>query len=116
MTAVSSSFAMVFLLIVLLLLCRSPLGADWINLTGVETSPNIAEIHVGDLETLDALIMNGWLKDSAAPHPPLKERLKQFATLTFQVASPRFRRKTRNIRRLRHSGINTTLYLQPRVG
>jgi hypothetical protein len=50
--------------------------ADWINLTGSETAPNIAEIYVlddhvklvlevyvGDLKTFEELIPDGWLKE-----------------------------------------------------
>ena len=39
-----------FLITALLLLNLAPLvaHADWINLTGAETSPNIAEIYVMD--------------------------------------------------------------------
>ena len=61
-----------FRLLLILLLCSSPVRADWINLTGAETSPNIAEIYfrddhvqlvleayVGDLETFEALPVNG---------------------------------------------------------
>ncbi len=50
--------------------------ADWINLTGAETAPNIAEIYIlddhvklvleayiGDLKTFEELIPDEWLKD-----------------------------------------------------
>jgi hypothetical protein len=33
---------------VFMLLCIPPVYADWINLTGAETAPNIAEIYVFD--------------------------------------------------------------------
>ena len=91
-----------FRLLLILLLCSSPVRADWINLTGAETSPNIAEIYfrddhvqlvleayVGDLETFEALIPDDWLKDSAGERPALEERLKKFATHTFQVVTDR---------------------------
>ena len=35
-------------LLLLLLVLASPAKADWINLTGAETAPNIAEIYVMD--------------------------------------------------------------------
>ena len=51
--------------------------ADWINLTGAETSPNIAEIYVlddrvklvleiyvGDLEKFEELVPDDWLNDT----------------------------------------------------
>ncbi|MEE8513948.1 MAG: hypothetical protein V3S73_04440 [Gammaproteobacteria bacterium] len=60
-------------------------NADWINLTGAETSPNIAEIYVldnrvklvlqvyiGDLETFEELIPDDWLKDLNVQRPTLK--------------------------------------------
>jgi hypothetical protein len=84
--------------VVLLLICSSPINADWLNLTGAETAPNIAEIYVlddqvklvleiyiGDLETFKELIPDDWVKDSAIKRPALAERLQQFSTDTFQV-------------------------------
>jgi hypothetical protein len=70
----------------------SPTQADWINLTGAETAPNIAEItvfddrvevaleiYVGDLKSFEALIPGDWLKDLKVDRPPLAERLKRFS-------------------------------------
>jgi hypothetical protein len=55
-----------------------PAHADWINLTGAETAPNIAEIYVlddrvrvklevyiGDLDKFDDLVPDEWLRDAA---------------------------------------------------
>ncbi|MGB5536674.1 MAG: hypothetical protein WBN08_12325, partial [Thiogranum sp.] len=52
----------------------APASADWINLTGAETSPNIAEIYVlddhvklvlevyiGDLDRFEDLVPDEWL-------------------------------------------------------
>ena len=60
-----------------LLLASTLAKSDWVNLTGAETSPNIAEIYVLDdhvklvleiyidnLDTFDELIPDDWLKDS----------------------------------------------------
>ena len=71
--------------------------ADWINLTGAETSPNIAEIYalddhvklvleiyVGNLEAFDELIPDDWLKDPSIIRPPVEERLQNFANNKFQ--------------------------------
>ena len=71
-----------FLCLTGLLAClclAAPARADWINLTGAETAPNIAEIyvlddhvrlvleiHVGDLDTFDELVPDDWIKDSEA--------------------------------------------------
>jgi len=76
--------------------------ADWINLTGAETAPNIAEIYVledhvklvlevyiGDLELFDALVPNDWMTDkaSAADRPSPEARLRAFAQQTFRVVT-----------------------------
>lgn len=74
--------------------------ADWINLTGAETSPNIAEIYVyddhvklvleayiGDLETFDDLVPDDWVRDKTIKRPPLKERIQRFASETFQFVT-----------------------------
>ncbi|NNJ97948.1 MAG: hypothetical protein HKP12_12410 [Gammaproteobacteria bacterium] len=66
--------------------------ADWINLTGAETSPNIAEIYVmddhvkvklevyvGDLQTFEQLIPDDWIEDQETKRAPLEERLRNFA-------------------------------------
>jgi len=71
--------------------------SDWVNLTGAETSPNIAEIYVLDdqvklvleiyvnnLDTFDELIPDDWLKDSSNNRSPIEERLKVFANNKFQ--------------------------------
>ena len=78
------------------LICALLLGAtaraDWINLTGAETAPNIAEItvyedrvevalevYVGDLETFEELIPDEWVKHLGVERPPLQERLAHFS-------------------------------------
>jgi hypothetical protein len=71
--------------------------SDWVNLTGAETSPNIAEIYVLDdqvklvleiyidnLDTFDELIPDDWLKDSSSNRSPIEERLQNFAKNKFQ--------------------------------
>jgi len=74
------------------LLTAAPARADWINLTGAETAPNIAEItvfddrvevalevYVGDLKTFEALIPDDWVKELKVERPPLADRLKGFS-------------------------------------
>ena len=93
-----SIFARAVLLAVFLLPLES--RADWINLTGAETAPNIAEItvlddrvklvleiYVGDLETFGELIPDDWVEDSASERPPLEARMQHFADHTFQVVT-----------------------------
>jgi hypothetical protein len=72
-------------------LVATPLRADWINLTGSETAPNIAEIYVlddrvhvklevyiGDLEKFADLVPDDWLRD-ASGRASLDERLERFS-------------------------------------
>jgi hypothetical protein len=74
------------------LLAAAAARGDWINLTGAETAPNIAEItafddrvevalelYVGDLKTFEALIPDDWVKDLKVERPPLSERLARFS-------------------------------------
>jgi len=75
--------------------------ADWINLSGAEVAPNIAEIYVlddrvkvvlevyvGDLKAFEALIPDDWLKGTNVSRPPLAERMRRFADRTLQVIGP----------------------------
>lgn len=79
------------LFIILVTACVSA-QADWINLTGAETSPNIAEIYVlddhvkvklevyvGDLQSFEALIPDDWIDDQDIERPSLEQRIEQFA-------------------------------------
>ncbi len=74
-----------------------PARSDWINLTGAETAPNIAEIYVlddhvkvvlevyiGDLETFDDLVPDDWIKDDKVQRSTLEKRLQHFSTQVFQ--------------------------------
>ncbi|MHA1164405.1 MAG: hypothetical protein ACTSP0_02335 [Alphaproteobacteria bacterium] len=74
--------------------------ADWINLTGAETAPNIAEItvlddrvrvvleiYIRDIAVFEDLLPDDWLKKQAANRPPLAERLVHFSAKTFQIAT-----------------------------
>lgn len=72
--------------------------ADWINLTGAETSPNIAEIiiredrvhvvlqlFVDDLETMEELLSDEALREKGGEPAPLEERMQRFGQEKFQV-------------------------------
>jgi hypothetical protein len=74
--------------------------ADWMNLTGAENAPNVAEItvlddrvrvaleiYVGDLATFEALLPDDWLKKDLASRPSLPERLRRFSAETFQIVT-----------------------------
>jgi len=84
---------LIYRLIVLVFLFGTAAArADWINLTGAETAPNIAEItvyddrvevalevYVGDIKTFEALIPEDWLKEMTVERPPEAERLARFS-------------------------------------
>lgn len=90
-----------YLLLVLpVALLTGPARADWINLTGAETAPNIAEIYVyddhvklvlevyiGDLETFDDLVPDEWLKDVPAERPTPQQRMQHFAEQGMQFVT-----------------------------
>ena len=89
-----------FVLLACLPLITSLASADWINLTGAETSKNIAEIYVlddhvklvlevyvGDLETFEQLVPDDWLNEPGADRPTLEQRMQVFATERFQFVT-----------------------------
>ena len=74
--------------------------ADWLNLTGAETAPNIAEIYVlddhvrlvlevyvGDLELFSDLVPDDWLRDRDDDRPALGERMRRFSAEQFQFVT-----------------------------
>ena len=74
--------------------------ADWINLTGAETSPNIAEIYIkddhvqvnleiyiGDIRHFEELVPDDWLKEQDATRPSQEERLKSFSERGMQFVT-----------------------------
>ena len=74
-----------------LLALSSPVVADWINLTGAETAPNIAEIYVlddrvevvlevyiGNLDIFADLVPDALLRDASA-RAPMEDRLRRFS-------------------------------------
>lgn len=84
-----------FLLCVLLF--TFSVRADWINLSGAQSAPNIAEIYVqdnnvrlvleiyvGDLDKFIDLLPDNFLKQSGIEPPPIAERMKRFSDETFQ--------------------------------
>ena len=74
--------------------------ADWINLTGAQSAPNIAEIYVEDdrvrlvlevsvvdLDKFVDLWPDDFLKASGIEPPPVRERMRRFSEETFQFLS-----------------------------
>jgi hypothetical protein len=92
--------ASAFVLLFVTVISHSSAHADWINLTGAETSPNIAEIYieddrirlvlevyVGDFESFADLIPDDWLRKADAERPSAAERLRRFSSKTFQFVT-----------------------------
>jgi len=86
-------------LLVILILVPSA-SADWINLTGAQSAPNIAEIYVeddhirlameiyvGDLDKFVDLWPDNFLKAAGIEPSPVRERMGRFSEETFQFLS-----------------------------
>ena len=96
-TRIKKLFTIFIFLGLCLLAFGSSSRADWINLSGAQSAPNIAEIHieedrirlileiyVKDIATFIHLIPEDWIRESGTEPPPLEERMKRFSTETFQ--------------------------------
>jgi hypothetical protein len=72
--------------------------ADWINFSGAENAPNIAEIYINDdhvkveleifvkdIITFDRLLPDEFFKGTDIKRPPLADRLEQFSRNDFQI-------------------------------
>jgi len=101
MKALRHGAALRVLAIMLVALWAGCARADWINLSGAEVAPNIAEIYVldhrvkvvlevyvGDLKAFEALVPDDWLKGAGVSRPPVAERMRRFAQHTLQVIRP----------------------------
>ena len=86
-----------FLIFSFCIVCKSA-SADWINLSGAENAPNIAEIHinddhvkveieifVNDIATFDLLIPDAFIEGANIKRPSLAERMRQFSNEGIQV-------------------------------
>ena len=89
--------AILFFLVASTLAFASPTRADWINLTGAQSAPNIAEIYieedrirlvleiyVKDIASFIDLIPEDWISKGGAEPPPIEDRMKRFSSETFQ--------------------------------
>jgi hypothetical protein len=78
----------------------SPATADWLNLSGAQNAPNIAEIHINDdhvkieleifvknLVTFDRLIPDDFFTGTPIKRPPLDERMRQFSSEDLQIVA-----------------------------
>jgi len=93
------SFWIVPLAVIALILMARPCAvADWINLTGAQSAPNIAEIYVednhvrvvlelyvNDLDNFIHLVPEDWIREAGVEPPALKERMRRFSTETLQI-------------------------------
>lgn len=90
-------FGLIILISIFILSDRSPAKADWVNLTGAQSAPNIAEIYVedghvrlvleiyvGDLSKFIDLLPDDFLRQGGIEPPPLRERMRRFSAETFQ--------------------------------
>ena len=87
-------------LLIIFVTAPKPAQSDWINLTGAETSPNIAEIYVmddhvkvklevyvGDLSSFEELIPDDWIEGKEIKRASLEERIEHFASNTLKFIS-----------------------------
>ena len=88
----------IFFLIFFCCIFLVPAKADWVNLSGAENAPNIAEIYinddhvkveleifVNDMVTFDRLIPDSFFEGSDIKRPDLAERMRQFSKEDFQI-------------------------------
>jgi hypothetical protein len=93
-----TSFLIISFLIFFCCIVPTPAKADWINLSGAESAPNIAEIYinedhieikleifVNDMVTFERLIPDGFFKGTSIKRPALAERMRLFSKEDFQI-------------------------------
>jgi hypothetical protein len=93
-----TSFLIISFLIFFCCIVPTPAKADWINLSGAESAPNIAEIYinedhieikleifVNDMVTFERLIPDGFFKGPNIKRPALAERIRLFSKEDFQI-------------------------------
>ena len=90
---------------------RTSANADWINLSGAENAPNIAEIYINDdhikieleifvddIVTFDRLIPDGFFKGTTIKRPPLADRMRQFSNEDLQILTDKGRKLQANLK------------------
>ena len=93
-------YSLLALLLAAVILTASPLRADWINLSGAETSPNIMEVYVeenrvrlvlevyvGDLEVFEDLVPDSFLKRKNPSRASPAERIHRFSSQSLRVVT-----------------------------
>ena len=105
-------YILVFVLL-LLSIGAERAAADWVNFSGAENAPNIAEIHVfddhvsvqleifvSDIVTFDRLIPESFFKDTDIDRPPLDARLQRFSNEDFQIMTENGRHLQAQLKRV----------------
>jgi hypothetical protein len=100
-----TSLLIISFLIFFCCIFRTTAKADWINLSGAESAPNIAEIYinddhvkieleifVNDMVTFERLIPDDFFKSTTIKRPALAERMRLFSNEDFQIIDDRGRK------------------------
>ena len=100
-----TSLLIISFLIFFCCIFRTTAKADWINLSGAESAPNIAEIYinddhvkieleifVNDMVTFERLIPDDFFKGTTIKRPALAERMRLFSNEDFQIIDDRGRK------------------------
>ncbi len=100
-----TSLLIISFLIFFCCIVPTPANGDWINLSGAENAPNIAEIHinddhvkieleifVNDMVTFDRLIPDDFFKGTNIKRPALADRLRLFSKEDFQIIDDKRRK------------------------
>ena len=108
-----TSFFIIAFLIFLCCIVPTAANADWINLSGAENAPNIAEIHiqddhvkieleifVDDMLTFDRLIPDTFFKGSDIKRPPLADRMRRFSSEDLQIVTDSGERLQSTLKRI----------------
>ena len=89
-----------FQILLLLTFITSSIKADWINFTGAETAPNIAEIYISDsnitikleisfkdIKPFRELVPVAWTEAKGIKRPSLEDRLDYFSKHTLKIVA-----------------------------
>ncbi len=98
LTSRNYGLVILFSLLTLMLISVTRGKADWINLTGAQNAPNIAEIYVEedrvrlileiyvkDIATFVGLLPDEFIRNQGLHGPPLAERIRRFCREDFQI-------------------------------
>ena len=107
------TFVRTFLICLLFLFYSPPVDADWINLSGAENAPNIAEIRinndhvkidleifVNDMVTFDRLIPDAFFEGTKIKRPPFAVRMRQFSIEDFQIITDKGQKLQATLKRI----------------